>query len=95
MNKEQLKKLIAECIAEELDTNTQPEATDEGFFDTVKQFGAGIAKDVKQRYDTAKVAGAGDEFKRLNVSILNDLTASLRKAQKVGQTAKMSNEDIK
>jgi hypothetical protein len=89
MTKNELKQLIVECLEEE------SQNVGEGFFDTLKHVGKGIAGDIKNRYDTAVVAGSKDEFKRLRATVLGDLTAAYKKAQSVGSKAKMSPNAIK
>jgi hypothetical protein len=102
MKQHELKKLIQECVSEEIQSGNM----EEGFFDTVKHLGRGIAGDVKQktqqavgavkqRVDTARQQGASDEFKRIQTTAINDLTASYKKALEVGAKAKMSPQNVK
>jgi hypothetical protein len=85
MKTSDLKKIIKECIKEELQSNTN-----ENFLDTIKNLGSAA----KKTYQTAQTQGYSDQFKRFKNSINTDLQKAYYQAKTLGAKAKMKPETI-
>ena len=91
MTKEELKKLITECINE---VSCEDEGMEEGLFGTLGQMAKQSVGAVKQQYQIAQKADAKNEFAKIKADTEKYLADTYRKALETGKRAGMNKGSV-